>query len=145
MDIDIKMISPLSVVINNNKYKPSPSTGSRRIYIHDNYIIKAGFMSDSMGRYSMAQCREEVELWEKIDEQDRKYFVPIIGHKFTQKYCYVIQPLLNFKRVYYKTRVKYFKNIVEPLANKYDRCDISEDWNWAFLDNHMPAIYDYGT
>lgn len=113
---------------------------SRKIFFYNNWAIKMEDIKFS----DLGQCVTEYEVWMRLDQDDRKYFAPILAHRFTKNRQYVIQPKLEFGNYSKLAKKKIYHNIIEPLSKKYDLMDIVDDANWDIQKNGEPIIYDYG-
>ena len=116
---------------------------SRTIFRYGNFIIKKDEGSD--------QGSVEVLTFSKIDEADRKYFVPIVHAGFIEggpahNGFVVAQPFLTLTMQ--GIADEHVKEIMK-IQKKYDLYDIDypEDKcgirNWALYKGE-PVIYDYG-
>lgn len=114
---------------------------SRKIFINGDYIVK---IEDKSSYHS--QCQAEFRLWNKIQNRDRKYFVPILYFTRRKEWSAVIQPFLRIKKYNSeRTSNKYYKMGIERMERKYNIDDLC-NWcgcNWGVVNGH-PVIYDYG-
>jgi hypothetical protein len=126
-----------------NKQKVHTSEAScRRVFFYNDLAIK--IEDNNYGDGILGQCITEYEVWQKLEDNDRKYFAPILGHRFTKNRQYVIQPKLEFGNYSGIYKKKIYKDIIEPLAKKYELYDIVINANWDIQKNGEPIIFDYG-
>ncbi len=117
----------------------------RRLYMGENYVLKVE-TDDEREDGMMWQCFREHNLWKRLREKDRKYFVPVLEYVYTEKYDYVIQPRLDFRASRRTTKLtESLKTLVRKLCRKYRIEDIYFDpvENWAVY-NKLPLFFDYG-
>ena len=96
----IHLINDNCISVNNEKIYRS----CRDVYFYKNYAIKI-----EIDLMFGGQCKKEYAIWNKLENEDRKYFTPILGHRFTKNRQYVIQPKLKFKRCSSEYKAKYIK------------------------------------
>ena len=111
----------------------------RLIFKHNGFIYKVDSyddIEDCRNESFKTQCQIEVEFWNDIEDQDKKYFQPIVAHGD----YWVAQELI----AYPDRRDSENWPIIEGLADKYELDDIYEDKNWGTREDGSPVIYDYG-
>jgi hypothetical protein len=113
----------------------TPSPESRIIFRHNNLIFK--FDPKSWLKNDDSQTKEELALWDQIEEQDKKHFQPILYHGET----WVAQQIIEFSdNVYDPDNWP----LIEGLSHKYRLSDIEQHKNWGTRIDGTPIIYDYG-
>jgi len=110
------------------------SPGQRIIIIDNGIIYKHDVDFDD------PQAEAELERWDKIEECDKKYFVPIIAYRIAKKECWTAQPFLKFDE---SLRTWELWELISGIACKYCIKDIDYEWNWAVTEDGLPVIYDY--
>jgi len=99
------------------------------------------------------QCRKEFEVWSILEEQDKKYFTPILEYGFSYEIYdeYIVSTwyqLDHYTNIdFTDTMLMKYEELIEDITAKYNICnDIgSYGHNWALLKyNGQPIIYDYG-
>jgi hypothetical protein len=116
--------------------KNIPSPESRIIFKIKNMIIK--FDARYWRGYSDSQCLTEVKMWnEVIEEQDKKYFQPIIDSGIN----WIAQELIEFSPLPFNRDAW---KIIQAIAKKYHLVDIDPTKNWGMRLDGTPVIYDYG-
>jgi len=115
------------------------SSCRRTFYRAEGFIVKVDSTSDET-----PEAENEMEIWDKLDEEDRQHFVPILCGSVDEGW--VCQEYLEIKhspKLEQKLRNRLWKEIIEPLSEKYYLYDVTHQWNWGLV-NGIPMIYDYG-
>jgi hypothetical protein len=113
----------------------SPYGGSnnvRDVYVSEDgkYILKV-----DDGRH----VHDDAGVYAGISKADRKYFVPILAHGYTNEgYSWSVQEFLPLDW----NKSDDDEALVEDLEDKYGLNDIHEN-NWAIYKG-QPVIFDYG-
>lgn len=90
------------------------------------------------------EAKREVKLWKRLDEEDRKHFVPILCSSLVGRWiCQERLDIIFANQIEYEERNELWDAIIEPICEKYNLADLSPDWNWGMVDG-VPMIYDYG-
>lgn len=122
---------------------------SRAVYgIDENFVVKIA--KNKTGFY---QCDTENHIYSSIQEQNRKYFCPVIWYKkgmIFMRRAIPLTAILNRKRgcIFDYTNIKrdsaFFKNI-KKIAKHYDLLypDVKSITSWGTLDDR-PVLIDYG-
>jgi hypothetical protein len=122
--------------IDGDYVKNTPSPESRTIFKHKGLIVK--FDSKFFRGYSSSQCNTEVKMWnEIIEDEDRKYFQPIVASGKN----WIAQEIIQFHPDIFNSEAW---KIIKLIAKKYDLIDIQENKNWGMRLDGSPIIYDYG-
>lgn len=115
---------------------PAISASSRIIFRIDAYAIKY----DPAGAESF---RNEIELYNKLTQKERKHFTKIYGHDFRKKIMVVrYLDLLPGE----KGRTQKNKGVIQQIIDKYDLWDVSTTClnNWGICrKTKRPIIYDW--
>ena len=123
------------VTINGIKAKRI-SDFRRHCYRTKDFIVKIDVRS--------FETKHEVRLWKRLDEEDRKHFVPILCSSIAQRWiCQERLDITFAQQIEYEERNELWDAIIGPLCEKYSLIDMSPEWNWGMVDD-VPMIYDYG-
>ena len=135
------------VIVNGEIASSSPMESSRPLFVVDNFVIK--FDTGS----SISQSTNEIELWARMDEADKRYFAPIVQslHKDESPVGigYVVQPYFERKE-FSSTEERYSAyengwNELREVVRKYGIGDLDMYGdNWMITEDGEPLIYDYG-
>jgi len=126
-----------------------PGSGVRDTFFWGDLVVKIAY-----GAYKYQTNRELYHWCEKVEEEDRQYFTPIIAHGESenedQPFSWVIQPYMEMEFPTVGSREpSTARAIIEHLVTKYNFGDIftsSEGdtyCNWSIVNGH-PMIHDYG-
>jgi hypothetical protein len=124
-------------IINGRRTTHDYSSNGRSVYIGEKYVLKVN---------DRGYTHIDLEVWERIEPRDRKYFVPTLAEGVTEEgNIWSIQPYVELD--WHVTNQA--RKIVDRLVRKYELYDIDDDdihddpRNWA-MHNGQPIIFDYG-
>lgn len=109
----------------------SISNGVRFVYRVGEYVIK--FPNPE---YGISYTHDELAVWNRISEEDRQYFVPIIE----QTDNYVVQPYVELSN--HTADTKDAKNLLRRLEDTYNLNDLHPN-NWDTTPDGKLIIFDY--
>lgn len=126
----------------------------RPIFRYKDFVIKfddngiAWKPTETRKAMSFYQSTAELELWPRIEKQDRVYFVKILGGRRgnprTQRRGYVVEPFITLLP---GRRLKWTGQIMDAMAKKYGLSDITslQTNNWGIdAKTGLPIILDFG-
>ena len=89
------------------------------------------------------QCEHEMEIWNSLDREDKRYFVPLMCGKAPEgEPPWVVCPLVPRLSINNDSSWRD-RELVDNLVEKYKLADMRENSNW-FMYNGRPLIVDYG-
>lgn len=145
--------------VDGKVYEKASFSSSRRNFVWNKYIIKAG-----------RQSEQEALFFDSIKEEDRKYFVPIVSRgkalnlnsappickccKEGTSVFWVAQPYLHFVKQHPLDQEELITEKFQELEDVIKKYRIADVWmerfsgevciyNWAII-NDTPVCYDYG-
>jgi hypothetical protein len=100
------------------------------------------------GECYRGQVLAEVLLWPSIEEEDRDFFVPLLGAGFTDEGEVWLAQELIVRGDAPKTEdaERYAEHLLNKVMRKYGIWDVypgCHDLNWAWVDG-FPKIFDWG-
>ena len=129
-------------IINGEKITQPHFRSGRDVFLYSGLLIKVD---------GGQQSKNEIRLWEAMDDEDRQWFAAICGHGETE--CgrwWVAQNFLKRDREYQTDGFTFaFPDWViqkiEEMIDKYDISDISrsDPFNWGVFQG-QPKIFDWG-
>ncbi len=115
-------------------------SSSRPMYFGDTFVVK--FDETIKGpKFKGQQSTKEIELWEALDEKDRKHFVTLLDYSHEEGW--IAQERINIIRT---VPTKEQRAVVERLKEKFGLGDILSGVmaNWTVRKDGSPIIYDWG-
>jgi hypothetical protein len=109
--------------------RPHSGSNGRSIYIARTYVLKV----DDRGYH-----HNDLVVWQRIEPEDRKYFVPTLAQGTWHKRDWSVQPFVKLEN----GQTAKDRILVDRLTDKYGLSDIHDD-NWAKFEGR-PIIFDYG-
>ena len=107
------------------------SIGSKR------FLLKADEHPD------FVQCEHEMEIWNSLEREDKRYFVPLMcGEVKEDEPPWIVCPLVPNLRINDDDSWGD-RELVDNLVKKYHLTDMRFNSNW-FMHNGRPLIVDYG-
>lgn len=142
--LDIKIINEHLISVNGCEPLTSFDSSSRYIFRYGKQVIKLEryFGSDD----KIIQCRKEMNLLARVEERDRKFFIPVsdYGEAIVENryYCYCLQPFIKIEQKGSKDNDLLFSEFFN-IMSKYSIGDLFSD-NFGIVKGVGPAIWDYG-
>ena len=115
--------------------------GTRPKYFGDAFVIK--YDETIRGpNFLSRQSTTEIELWETLDDNDRRHFVKLLDYSLEEGW--VAQERIEIVQ---KTPTREQRTVIEGLKKKFGLSDILGIVmaNWTLLEDGTPVIYDWGT
>lgn len=118
--------------INNRKIKRTPvGAGWRTVYVFGNKILKVNY-----GFHTDNPAKKEVELFKRIEPEDKKYF----AHIYASGHNWIIMKFIKKSNKYRMSKRK--EEVIGHIAAKYGLIDIGR-YNVIVDQKGIPVIVDY--
>jgi hypothetical protein len=128
----------LRVLLNGKLLEEIPG-GDRKIFMDRDFVVKVDHKPGT--KRSTRQTAREIELWEEMEEEDKKYFASLITYGRTPKGKYWLLQERYYPDSDYKTTTELK---LEHLEQKYNIRDLwGYDCNWFQVCGDL-VIYDWG-
>ena len=126
---------------------------SRTVFKVDDLVVKIQHNNQ------FTQCQTEYDIWNKLAESDREFFVPTLAFgevKFRDElWSWNVQPFTNIvQRMYHEVEhvILNAELILEDFKIRYRLCDLdrydgpsARNWFYTHKDGmFQPLIFDYG-
>ena len=132
------------VTVNGEEMVRDPRSTSRFMTSWNGVILKLD------GYCNTGQVLSEVMLWPEIEEEDRKFFVPLLGCGLTKTgELWLVQEEVEFvKPTMTDDEAEEFSESLSDIMEKYEIWDVYPEsfngcGNWMMV-NGCPKIYDWG-